>query len=446
MSDSACHSIFYGHVMLAPMVRICHLGFRLLCEAHGAGVVFSEEIVAAKLCHCHRESRSYPGLAESNIVEYVAYDRYKQAFKRSVVFSTLAKKGRSSRGINGSCVSALVVLQLGASDGAVAAKAVTLCREDIDGVDINMGCPKKFSVGNGFGAVLMENTAAAGDILRQIHAIVLDRKTGGEASCRPGSDRFFPISFKTRLKSLEPSTTVIMLKEILMASGHTPQDPIVHAITLHARLRDQRSESPPLYDVAAKVITQCRCDPYFSGVCFVLNGSIQSRADGIEKMRHYGFNACMIARAALVDVTCFSPSYVYPVGTDHTDQESQSAQVHHMKILKEMLLFAVCYRTPFKNFKYHLARIFSEVQVLKSKMPTVQEGLRSYSDCCDFFQVKPEELELVKRCENEIEFVDSPPEDASPLLSSDGKLKDIQEYSLKKADLDDRAIQVRRLC
>ena len=40
--------------------------------------------------------------------------------------------------------------------------------QDVDGIDINMGCPKKFSVQGGMGAALLKNQAAAEDIVRTL--------------------------------------------------------------------------------------------------------------------------------------------------------------------------------------------------------------------------------------------------------------------------------------
>lgn len=56
-------------------------------------------------------------------------------------------------------------MQLGVSDPCLASAVVQRCGTDVDGFDLNMGCPKKFSVGNGFGAVLMDQPERAGAIL-----------------------------------------------------------------------------------------------------------------------------------------------------------------------------------------------------------------------------------------------------------------------------------------
>jgi tRNA-dihydrouridine synthase 2 len=41
-------------LLLAPMVRINQLPFRLLSLNNGADIVYTEEIIAAKLVHCEK--------------------------------------------------------------------------------------------------------------------------------------------------------------------------------------------------------------------------------------------------------------------------------------------------------------------------------------------------------------------------------------------------------
>ena len=49
------------------------------------------------------------------------------------------------------------ILQIGTNSPDTAVKAVEKLLPDIGGVDVNMGCPKKFSVSGGMGSALMRN-------------------------------------------------------------------------------------------------------------------------------------------------------------------------------------------------------------------------------------------------------------------------------------------------
>ena len=48
-----------------------------------------------------------------------------------------------------------LVIQLGTADPALALAAARLVQQDVSGVDINMGCPKGFSLKGGMGAALL---------------------------------------------------------------------------------------------------------------------------------------------------------------------------------------------------------------------------------------------------------------------------------------------------
>ncbi|KPA79883.1 dihydrouridine synthase domain protein-like protein [Leptomonas pyrrhocoris] len=399
MMDSNA-SPFYGKVMLAPMVRVCSAGFRALCTRHGADLVFTEEVVAAKLATCQREVVSYPTV-DTPMAEYVSYDAFQNAYKRTVVLATPVRSPPSSVETvarTSAERTPRVILQLGVADPARGAAAIAACSDDVDGVDINMGCPKKFSVRNGFGAALMKKPAVGGAIVRAVYDAA-----NNEAAVAARGGRRLLVSIKTRLKETAEET-VAMLRAVLTAAQHTPAHFVVHAVTLHARTPDQRSEQPPLYERAAAVVRSCKADPCFAGVCFVLNGSVLSREDGVAKCAHYGFDASMIARAALEDARCFHHS-TSSAACARVTRSPQAAEDYAMAIMKELYLYSVRYRTVFNNFKYHLTRAFPIVPALKPLMAVVQSDLRSYADCYDFFDVTAEEKMLVEKCAQHLELL-----------------------------------------
>ncbi|KAG5489924.1 hypothetical protein JKF63_00041 [Porcisia hertigi] len=418
-------SLFYQKTILAPMVRVCSPGFRALCGAHGADVVFTEEVVAAKLATCQREVVHYPTV-DTPMAEYVSYDAFKKAYKRSVVLSTPARGATNSSGHKaGHVATPCVVLQLGVADPALGAAAALVCSNDIDGIDINMGCPKKFSVHNGFGAALMRRPEVGGAILRAVHDTV---NSETRVSARGG--RCVAVSLKTRLLDTAEDT-VEMLRAMLKAAQHTPMSPALHAITIHARTPDQRSEQAPLYNRAAKVVDTCKADTAFEGISFVLNGSILSRKDGESKCALYGFDGAMIARAALEDARCFhhevgEVSLPATAAPDVQVESAQDAEEYAMSIMKELFFYSVRYRTLFNNFKYHLTRAFPVVEALRPLMERVQLNLRSYSDCYEFFRLTGEEKALVESCAHMMELLPEKPSRAlkRAVTSPDGSEED----------------------
>lgn len=61
-----------------------------------------------------------------------------------------------------------MVLQIGTSDPARAAAVARMVGKDVAGIDVNMGCPKKFSMLGGMGAALLGEPQRATDILRKL--------------------------------------------------------------------------------------------------------------------------------------------------------------------------------------------------------------------------------------------------------------------------------------
>lgn len=123
---------FKNKLLLAPMVRINTTPFRLLCLNYGADILFTEEIIAKKLRYCERI--------------------YNQDLKTFDYIST--KDGQMVLRITEEEKSKLI-LQIGASDPEDALLAAQVAKEDIIGVDLNMGCPKHFSTHGNMGGNLL---------------------------------------------------------------------------------------------------------------------------------------------------------------------------------------------------------------------------------------------------------------------------------------------------
>ena len=58
-----------------------------------------------------------------------------------------------------------LIYQMGTGESNLALQAATLVEKDVDGIDINMGCPKKFSVSGGMGSALLKDIERASDII-----------------------------------------------------------------------------------------------------------------------------------------------------------------------------------------------------------------------------------------------------------------------------------------
>ena len=121
------------------MVRCGTLPLRLFALESGAHLAYGEELVSMRFEKAARVSNERLGSAD-----VVGHDG-------RVLFRTLERE-------RGRCI-----FQLGTGDGASALRAAELVARDVAAVDLNMGCPKKFSTSGGMGAALLrEPDKAAG--------------------------------------------------------------------------------------------------------------------------------------------------------------------------------------------------------------------------------------------------------------------------------------------
>ncbi len=140
-----------GPASLAPMARLGTLPLRLLALERGAALVYSEEIVDAKLAQACRTVR--PG---SDTVEW-------RLPSGEVLLSTCAAEhGR-------------LVVQLGSACAETALKAVAVLidpaapdRDGITGIDLNMGCAKRNTTEHGAGFALFTDRARAERTVRAL--------------------------------------------------------------------------------------------------------------------------------------------------------------------------------------------------------------------------------------------------------------------------------------
>ncbi len=160
--------------------------------------MWSEEIIDRKLILTHRRENT-----TLSTIDYIVPAQQNRG--ETLLFRTHA------------CEQGRIILQLGTSsaDGAVAA-ALHVAR-DVAGIDVNMGCPKKFSVDNGMGAALLADQDRACAIVSALKAALS-----------------IPVTAKVRLLSTREAS--IALLQRLQAAG-------VDAVTVHLRQAGDKETS-----------------------------------------------------------------------------------------------------------------------------------------------------------------------------------------------------------
>lgn len=209
-----------------------------------------------------------------------------------------------------------VVLQIGTSDAERALKVAQLVEQDVAAIDINMGCPKTFSVVGGMGAALLQNPTKAQNILKKL----VDNLK-------------IPVSCKIRVLSSVEET--LQLCDLLVSSG-------ISAIAVHGRTTREMPQHSNRNDYI-KAIAEHLSIPV------IANGGsrdIEKYSDIIKFKESAGCDSVMIARAAEWNCSIFRKQGLLPMDD----------------VIKAYLKYAVDYDNSPSNTKYCIQNILRELQ------------------------------------------------------------------------------------
>lgn len=168
-----------------------------------------------------------------------------------------------------------VVLQMGTCDAARALAVGLKMQQDIAGLDINMGCPKEFSIKGGMGAALLAQPDKACQILKTLVEGLQ-----------------IPVTCKIRILPNLPDTIELVKK--LVGTG-------IAAIGIHCRTRDERPQHEPHPEVIREIVKHI-------DVPVICNGGsrdIQKYEDILKFRKLCGASSIMVARAAQNNVSIF---------------------------------------------------------------------------------------------------------------------------------------------
>ncbi len=220
------------NVILAPMAGVTDRVFRTICREMGAGLVVSEMV-------------SSKGLYYEN--------------RNTIDLTNIAQDERP------------ISLQIFGSDPDIMAEVVERYinpREDIDILDINMGCPTPKIVKNGDGAALLKDLRLVRQILKKVVRV---------------SNK--PVTVKIRMGWDKNHLTGIEVAKIAEEEG-------VSAITVHGRTRDMFYSGQADWDFIKEVKKSV-------AIPVIGNGDVFEPMDAINMMEYTGCDGVAIGRGAL---------------------------------------------------------------------------------------------------------------------------------------------------
>jgi len=258
---------YRNKIVLAPMVRSGELPSRLLALKYGADLVWGPETIDRSMIGAVRRVNPRNGT-----IEYTRMPsnggRTDKAAKESVIYriDPAREKGK-------------LIFQMGTANPEMAVQAARVVAADVDGIDVNSGCPKPFSTSGGMGAALLRTPDLLVSILESLV------KEVGEP---------FQIGISVKIRILAKPEETEALVSRLVKTGIT-------GLTVHCRTTPMRPRERAIRDQLRMVAGIC----HNAGVACVMNGDVTSRDNGLALMAEYGVDGAMIATSAETNSSCF---------------------------------------------------------------------------------------------------------------------------------------------
>nr|CAD7407630.1 unnamed protein product [Timema poppensis] len=334
MSES-CRLSYDNKIILAPMVRTGTLPMRLLALDYGADIVYCEELIDWKLL---RSTRKENGMNKYILFEWISgpvaslvlndssqltsddqHLVYFQFFLSPEVLGTVDFIDQTDGSVVfRTCLREKpnVVLQIGTSCPERALKVAKLVENDVAAIDVNMGCPKEFSIKGGMGSALLSQPEKAQNILT-----TLVRGTK------------IPVTCKIRI--LPQLADTLELCHALARTG-------ISAIAIHGRTREERPQHANHNDII-KAVAQCLDIPV------IANGGSKEidRYEDIATFKQAtGCSSVMLARAAQWNCSVFRPDGKLPLD----------------EVIVSYLRYAIEYDNSGSNTKYCVQNMLRELQ------------------------------------------------------------------------------------
>jgi len=165
-----------------------------------------------------------------------------------------------------------LVFQIGSANAELALEAALTVAQDVSAIDLNCGCPKRFSIHGGMGAALMEEPEKLCGILRK-----LVEHSGLPVTCKI---RIFPDREQT-----------LKLVKMIEATG-------IKALAVHCRYRDERPREKGHWDRFKEIVEAV-------SIPVIANGDVWDYEHLASLKELSGVTAVMYARRAEANVSIF---------------------------------------------------------------------------------------------------------------------------------------------
>lgn len=354
----------YKGVALAPMVRASTTPLRILALKYGADIVYTEELMDRSVSGTFREVQP-DGIIDFRRDTTNMSDKTKRKVENCGGGPAILLR------IDPSIESGKLICQIGTGEPNLALQAALHVHRDVDAIDINMGCPKKFSVGGGMGSALLSDPERAGNIIRTLRQGMPD----------------MPISCKIRL--LKDTQATLDFCIAMINAGAL-------AIGIHARRVGDESTKPADWTTLREVVPLLKSK--HPTVPIMINGDFYTRQEWTGMLEETGANGVLLSRPALYNTSIFRKP---TMGQTGPFSYNSSLLLDKTAVIQDYLSEATRYDTHYKNVKYvicemmnnrrnpptrcaHMPHLFLGGQTIASTC-----NCRSLKDLCRLWNVLP---------------------------------------------------------
>eukprot|EP00559_Dactyliosolen_fragilissimus_P004571 CAMPEP_0184858384 /NCGR_PEP_ID=MMETSP0580-20130426/3497_1 /TAXON_ID=1118495 /ORGANISM="Dactyliosolen fragilissimus" /LENGTH=478 /DNA_ID=CAMNT_0027354503 /DNA_START=246 /DNA_END=1682 /DNA_ORIENTATION=+ len=350
--------LFSNSEILAPMVRASTTPLRLLALSYGADLVYTEEIIDRSITTCDRIINNE---LPHQTIDYV---RKKETFSPKVLKRMASQKQSLPvvLRIVPSIEKHRLIYQIGTGESNLALPAAHFVEKDVSGIDINMGCPKKFSVSGGMGSALLSDLPRACDIIKTLRRNIS-----------------IPVSAKIRLLK-DNSSTLDFVKGLIQAGAN--------AVTIHSREVGDEATQPAKWDRLMEVVQLIKSSPEGSSVPIIINGDLYTRNDIINMKKKCKANGVMLARPALYNTSIFRK--LPPHSVDYDDGEetkyghNSPLLLSKTNVVRDYLHYSNAYQSHYKNVKYVICEMMNNRRTPSILVPNMPHNFKqTISQVCN---------------------------------------------------------------
>jgi tRNA-dihydrouridine synthase 2 len=354
----------YQGEALAPMVRASTTPLRTLAIQYGADFVYTEELVDRAILETKRvvvvvaENENENG----GIVDYVKdtskmSQRVQRRMQRDSLPPLLLRIDRAVEQNK-------LVLQLGTGEPEFALQAALHVHRDVDAIDVNMGCPKPFSVSGGMGSALLSDPDRACRIIKTLSNNLPDNK---------------PVSAKIRLLPGgrgNASQTVDFITALIHAGAN--------AVAIHGRHVGDESQTPADWETLENVVALSKSK--FPLVPILVNGDFYTRREFTDFMAQSGADGVLLARPALYNTSIFRKGAAAALDGVNGDDNAPSAIIQKdyysydssllldkTTVIQDYLRHVQKYNMHHKNAKYVICEMMNNRRAPLSRVPFLKQ-------------------------------------------------------------------------